>query len=100
MMGCDIHAFGERRADDGNWRPTHQWDTDEAEWTNRIYRERDYSLFALVAGVRDHCGIEPLFPRRGVPANCCGDVRQAGALRPGADAARDMVRQLTERRAA
>jgi hypothetical protein len=81
MMGCDIHAFGEWRGDDGNWRPTHQWDADEAEWANRIYTERDYSLFALVAGVDDCCGIAPLFPRRGIPANCCGDVRRAHEAR-------------------
>lgn len=54
-MGCDIHVYKEKRID-GQWVSTDKWENDGKEdyWftENAVYSDRNYDLFALLAGVR------------------------------------------------
>lgn len=54
-MGCDIHAMKESR-ENFWWKNEGEPDID-----------RDYELFAVLAGVRDRYGIEPVAEPKGVP---------------------------------
>jgi hypothetical protein len=64
-MGCDIHAMIERRA-------THKGDSGEPElwpwWINSGDPDlnRDYTLFGILAGVRDD-SVTPISEPRGIP---------------------------------
>lgn len=64
-MGCDIHALIERknesRRDDGSVYWT--------EWVNSGDPDigRNYEMFAVLAGVRNHNGVTPLAEPRGFP---------------------------------
>lgn len=92
-MGCDIHMWAEIRED---WRPD-EWqavghvfpyayhrpdstnvvfaydDEPESEsnpsLTRAPYSNRNYMLFALLAGVRNYDEVEPISAPRGVPDN-------------------------------
>ena len=54
-MGCDIHLHTEVKID-GNW---HHY--------GKPSIERDYNLFALMAGVRDYNNITPISAPKGIP---------------------------------
>ena len=56
-MGCDIHLCVEIKIDD-------QWHA-----YNHPSIERNYALFAKMAGVRNNGGIEPIAAPRGFPAD-------------------------------
>lgn len=65
-MGCDIHLYTEYKTvidkkdvwvNCDNWRlnPYYREDEDECEYQlNSLYDSRDYSMFAVLAGVRDY----------------------------------------------
>jgi len=58
-MGCDIHAFIE---------VPHYGMINS--WASLPFLKRDYKLFSLLAGVRNHDnGLQPVVPPRGVPEN-------------------------------
>lgn len=69
-MGCDIHMHAEVRGSDGKWEPVFPksphsyWDEDRYP---RVYDGRNYRLFALLAGVRNDCGVTPIDLPRGKP---------------------------------
>lgn len=54
-MGCDIHVHTEIKVN-GKW-----------EHYGHPNTPRSYSLFALMAGVRNHDAIEPISPPKGMP---------------------------------
>lgn len=55
-MGCDIHAHVELRLADGQW---HHW--------NAPHIDRDYRLFAHLAGERNSDHVQPVAEKRGLP---------------------------------
>lgn len=70
-MGCDIHPVLEVKGEDGKWhgkvlcwcsRTGSAPDTEGA-----LYIHRNYSLFAMLAGVRNYDGVKPIAEPRGVP---------------------------------
>lgn len=79
-MGCDIHEYYEIRRN-GVWEPADLHpvpDTSgmsleeedrifEAHWGHPLDLDRDYDLFALLAGVRNSIEIEPITTPRGLP---------------------------------
>ena len=76
-MGCDIHIHVERLVD-GKWtyvtKPdccpdnTNEWHVDD--W----YHGRCYTLFGMLAGVRDY-EFHPFVDPRGVPKDCSEQYR-------------------------
>ncbi len=57
-MGCDIHAFAEVRS-----KKTGKWSDDDF----RPFDDRNYSLFAFLANVRNYDCCEPIAQPRGIP---------------------------------
>jgi hypothetical protein len=57
-MGCDIHAHVELKLADGAW---HHY--------NAPYIERNYDLFAKLAGVRNYKNVTPIALPRGLPSD-------------------------------
>ncbi len=70
-MGCDIHAFAERRRGDKwvklNEAFEHLDYSNKKVWTDEPYEGRDYELFAFLADVRNGNGIVPIATPKGVP---------------------------------
>lgn len=76
-MGCDIHLYTEKRLKDGGWycadhfkiNPFYKRDPNrENAYTHiSIYDDRDYSVFATLANVRNYDGIIPISEPRGLP---------------------------------
>ncbi len=102
-MGCDIHMYAEVRNADGTWskvgkvfdnpwydpdRPTKAYEDGyvfNAPQTDQPYSNRHYTLFAILADVRNgysfagcitHEPIHPLFPYRGIPKDASFEYRQ------------------------
>jgi hypothetical protein len=66
-VGTDIHAFIEyHSASDGIWRAH-----------SEVFLEREYRLFAAIAGVRDTEDTTPLFEPRGFPADASAFAQRA-----------------------
>lgn len=83
-MGTDIHLYVEHRVD-GAWASADKWTLNEyadepgalvVDWNNRFYHERNYDLFAMLAGVRNGRGFGgcdtgdgfiPISEARGLP---------------------------------
>ena len=58
-MGCDIHCWAEVRKRDG-WEAVPAIFTDpynDGQKTEKVYRERNYDLFAILANVRNGYGV-------------------------------------------
>ncbi|WMI81905.1 hypothetical protein [Anaerotignum sp. MB30-C6] len=86
-MGCDIHVFvehklwyGERK---GEWfscdhyRKNTYFGTDECEpefEVIEIYGGRNYTLFSILADVRNYGDNEPISMPKGLPSDCCKDI--------------------------
>ena len=86
-MGCDIHVFVESRArrddDDGTWYNRDHFTINYGYEVGRefelgamyeqvpIYNNRNYDLFALLAGVRSSSNIVPIDEPRGIPDDVC-----------------------------
>lgn len=71
-MGCDIHMAVEVR-DDGAWRSADHWSAGDI--VNEIYNDRSYSVFSILAGVRNNYGIKPISEPRGAPADASDEVK-------------------------
>lgn len=73
-MGCDIHLYVEKRTEKG-WEvlkgknPLHENFKDEPEFGIRdwLYDGRNYSLFAILARVRNRSNLKPISEPRGIP---------------------------------
>lgn len=87
-MGCDIHLHVEKRGPNGWERvlPPEGWNCttlDFSPFENRWddgskygwYWDRDYDLFAWLAGVRNYAGCSPLSEPRGLPADASAEVK-------------------------
>lgn len=66
-MGCDIHAYAERRNEAGQWEEIP--DLQPFDW-------RSYSLFGWLAGVRNYSAVEPIAKGRGLPEDATSAVRE------------------------
>lgn len=101
-MGCDIHLYVEKRVD-GRWIPADEWYEEEEDvyddageetgrkrmrpvidWTARFYTGRNYSLFAILANVRNGrgfagCdigdGFNVISEPRGLPEDVCDQIK-------------------------
>lgn len=70
-MGCDIHMFVEKRINE-KWECIDTIVEDEygnldVPYDKRIYHERNYSFFALLANVRNDACVKPISEPRGLP---------------------------------
>ena len=87
-MGCDIHCFVEVRDRNKKWKKVTGFTNDyynssdpycsseEYKDSDNILMERNYWEFAVLAGVRNHDGIEPISDPKGVPDNVSDEIRQ------------------------
>lgn len=92
-MGCDIHFYVER-VEDGAWASADRWTPDgdsEAneppvtlDYKDSFYHDRNYDLFAILAGVRNGRGFAgcdtgdgfvPISEPRGLPEDLSPQVR-------------------------
>ena len=88
-MGCDIHMFTEKLSGEHNkWSNCDNWRYNE--WYNEenpdgeskmeispIHYGRNYTLFTVLAGVRDYGnGTKCIFEPRGLPENASDIVKQ------------------------
>ena len=64
-MGCDIHFYVERKID-GVWQQQFNTAEENPRWQKYWFNGRNYILFGLLAGVRNH-DVDPLVEPRGVP---------------------------------
>jgi hypothetical protein len=80
-MGCDIHLFVEKKKW-GKWVSCDEWREDDCcddkvmRLHRPIYRERDYTTFAMLAGVRSWLTIDQKFPTKGFPKDASKEVRK------------------------
>lgn len=80
-MGTGIHtAIEVRHSDQWQWVPPESLpaftpDKYMPHIVSSFWQWRNYALFAVLAGVRNGAGLNPLASRRGVPADCSDDVR-------------------------
>lgn len=63
-MGCDIHAYSERRTPDGY------------ELVSAVFDWRSYGAFAFLAGVRNYSAVPAISSPRGLPADVSQEVRE------------------------
>lgn len=66
-MGCDIHAYVERRDGSGNW---------EYDAACPMFDGRNYSLFGWLADVRNYSKVPSIVAGRGLPADVSDAVRE------------------------
>jgi hypothetical protein len=95
-MGCDIHLYVEKKDKSGKWVTADNWDkTKDVDYERRFYSSRNYSLFAILADVRNECGLAakygfsrlvpdaeddiyiPISAPRGLPCGATPEVRAA-----------------------
>lgn len=95
-MGCDIHLYVETLNAAGRWRPVDKWVRDDPDedgrpgylhvpYDEQFYRGRNYDLFGILADVRNGRGFagvrtgdrfNPIAEPRGLPENCCDEIRE------------------------
>ncbi len=61
------------------------WDTatpeeEEAYWNLPLFIQRNYDLFAILAGVQNHLRIQPISPPHGIPGDASEAVKAAWAM--------------------
>lgn len=66
-MGCDIHAFAERRNAAGKFEQVRL----------KFFDFRSYGIFAFLAGVRNYSDVTPISEPRGLPEDAGEAVRAA-----------------------
>lgn len=82
-MGCDIHVCVEKRSSSTElWE---SYDSTDVEYVDAIEIGRDYVLFSLLAGVRNHFGFVPVAPPRGLPPDVSAEVANAANDEWGSD---------------
>jgi hypothetical protein len=88
-MGCDIHLYTEQRID-GKWQSVDVWTKEDGEghmhvaYEHKLYGDRNYSLFAILANVRNGYGFAgvktgdgfvPISEPRGLPVDVSAQVK-------------------------
>lgn len=89
-MGCDIHFYVEKKEGD-RWVSADTWTPDryepgrmEVAWDNRVYKGRNYDLFAMLADVRNGKGFagvdtgdgfKPIASPKGLPDDVSPEVK-------------------------
>lgn len=85
-MGCDIHLFVERK-ENGNWVSADEWEKVDSKrdyedglyydvpWGKEFYHNRSYTLFSLLADVRNYWQLEPISDPKGIPNNLSPRVK-------------------------
>lgn len=84
-MGCDIHFFVETKQQDGSWQSADEWADDDGykHVKEELYGDRNYSLFAILADVRNGRGFagvqtgegyNPIAAPRGLPDDVSKEV--------------------------
>jgi len=68
-MGCDIHAYAEKKNADGKY--------ELVGMSNDFFAWRQYGLFAFLAGVRNYSAITPISEPRGIPDDLSEYVKSA-----------------------
>lgn len=85
-MGCDIHTYREKFVG-GKWLTADPWvpydygEDDkgmEIPYDKVAFRDRNYNLFGLLAGVRRE--LPQSLPQRGIPWDACDEVRDASEI--------------------
>lgn len=93
-MGCDIHVYMEERVrtseyPQGIWMSTDKWSLRRGYFSNPedgrprmevsfedlIYTARNYLLFSILAGVRNHYSITPISAPKGFPEDASEEVK-------------------------
>jgi hypothetical protein len=76
-MGCDIHLYVEKREGD-NWVSADTWEQDEGgffvPYKKQYYLDRNYSLFSILANVRNDHGFIPISEPKGLPKDASREV--------------------------
>jgi hypothetical protein len=92
-MGCDIHFYVEKK-ENGKWISADEWEKDtecgepylHVAYGKEFYDDRNYGLFAILAGVRNNYGFagcdlgdkfNPISQPKGLPDDVCEEVKQA-----------------------
>lgn len=88
-MGCDIHVFTEEKLNYGNkkgewfncdhYKKNIYFGTDEYEQEYQvipIYDNRNYTLFSILANIRNYGNNEPISEPKGLPQDCCKEIRE------------------------
>lgn len=97
-MGCDIHAFvevrkypyGDKKRENGVWISADKWTVNpdsvlypeernlrlRIDNEDRIYRERNYDLFSILADVRSNGKLKLISLPKGLPDNVSQEVKQ------------------------
>jgi hypothetical protein len=88
-MGCDIHFYVEFKRN-GRWQSADKWRFDDeyadVSYTNCFYGERNYSLFAILANVRNGYGFGgvdtgdgfvPIDKPRGLPHDVTNQIKES-----------------------
>lgn len=87
-MGTDIHLYVEKK-NKGQWVSIDKWTTleeDENEkrldvdYADRIYKRRNYTLFSILANVRNSDSVKYIESPRGLPKDLCKNIRDASAV--------------------
>lgn len=68
-MGCDIHAYAERKAENGQFEVV---DVAPFEW-------RNYGVFGWLADARNYSAVTPISKPRGIPDDISAPVRESYA---------------------
>lgn len=77
-MGCDIHMCVEEKIGD-KWVSCDKTKRDSDEYLsipNPIYRDRDYTTFAVLAGVRAWLKSDQKYPLRGFPDDASPETKE------------------------
>lgn len=89
-MGCDIHTHveylrtvnGNKEWIDGNFykrNPYFEKGKDDGEQELEIvhpYSDRNYTLFSILADVRNYGNNKPICEPKGLPIDCCKEIRE------------------------
>lgn len=84
-MGCDIHVYTERKQEDGSWfccdhfklnKYYGKYENEPEYFIEPIYNDRNYSLFATLADVRNYNHIKPIDEPRGLPVDISDGVKK------------------------
>ncbi len=82
-MGCDIHLYVEHKVE-GEWKSADKWTPDDdaesgrrvwVAYDDRYFHDRNYSLFAVLAGVRNYAELNTIAEPRGLPCDATTEVR-------------------------
>lgn len=91
-MGCDIHLFTERNRTINNikiWTNSDNWilnpyfgtDLSEKKYNiNTIYKRRNYSLFSILANVRNESENKPISMPKGMPKDVSDAIKKESEI--------------------